>query len=157
MQALRSVSIKNRKGLSKQSAKTCVFSQIIILKSTPIKIQYNTTSSPKTWFLWEWGTKRIGFHCKFVSSIFKLRSSRPEVFRKKDVPEKFAKFTGNHLCQSVLVNQAADLIPTTLLKKNLWRRCFPVNFAKFLSLFYRTPLVAASINCETWNICLNNN
>ena len=32
--------------------------------------------------------------------------------------------------------------PATLLKKRLWRRCFPVNFAKFLrTLFYRTPLV----------------
>ena len=28
-----------------------------------------------------------------------------------------------------------------LLEKRLWRRCFPVNFAKFLrTLFYRTPL-----------------
>ena len=33
----------------------------------------------------------------------------------------------------------------TLLKKRLWHRCFPVNFAKFLRtpFFYRTPLVAA--------------
>ena len=31
------------------------------------------------------------------------------------------------------------------LRKRLWRRCFPVNFAKFLrtSFFNRTPLVAA--------------
>ena len=28
-----------------------------------------------------------------------------------------------------------DLGPVTLLKKRLWHRCFPVNFAKFL----RTP------------------
>ena len=35
----------------------------------------------------------------------------------------------------------------TLLKKSLWQRCFPVNLAKFLRthLFYRTPLVAASM------------
>ena len=35
--------------------------------------------------------------------------------------------------------------PATLLKKKLWHKCFPVNFAKFLrtSFFYRTPLVAA--------------
>ena len=33
----------------------------------------------------------------------------------------------------------------TLLKRRLWHRCFPVNFAKFLRtpFFYRTPLVAA--------------
>ena len=31
-------------------------------------------------------------------------------------------------------------------KKRLRHRCFPVNFAKFLRhLFYRTPLMAASI------------
>ena len=33
------------------------------------------------------------------------------------------------------------LRPAALLKKRLWRRCFPVNFVKFLKhLFYRTPL-----------------
>ena len=39
-----------------------------------------------------------------------------------------------------------DRPPATSLKKRLWHRCFPVNFAKFLrTLFsYRTPLVAAS-------------
>ena len=31
--------------------------------------------------------------------------------------------------------QASGLSPTTLLKKRLWHRCFPVNFVKFL----RTP------------------
>ena len=33
------------------------------------------------------------------------------------------------------------LMPATLLKKRLWHRCFPVNFAKFL----RTPPVAALV------------
>ena len=47
---------------------------------------------------------------------------------RKDVPRNFAKFTGRHFCQS--------LLPVALLKKRLWHRCFPVNFAKFL----RTPL-----------------
>ena len=36
-------------------------------------------------------------------------------------------------------NKVAGLRAVTLLKKGLWNRCFPVNFAKFL----RTPLVAA--------------
>ena len=31
-----------------------------------------------------------------------------------------------------LFNKVADLRPATLLKKGLWGRCFPVNFAKFL-------------------------
>ena len=42
---------------------------------------------------------------------------------KKGVLRNFAKFTGKHLCQRLFLN--------------LWHRCFPVNFAKFL----RTPLL----------------
>ena len=36
-----------------------------------------------------------------------------------------------------LFNKVADLRPAILLKKRFWRRCFPVNFAKFL----RTPFL----------------
>ena len=45
--------------------------------------------------------------CFLVFLLRHFRSSRPEVFCKKGWP-------------------------ATLLKKRLWRRCFPVNFAKFL-------------------------
>ena len=59
----------------------------------------------------------------------------PELFCKKGVLRNFAKLTGKHLCQSVSHRPAA------LLKKRLWHRCFPVNFAQFS----RTPtLVTAS-------------
>ena len=57
------------------------------------------------------------------------------MFCKKGVLRNFAKFTGKHLCQSLFSNKVASLTPATLLKKRLWHRCFPVNFAKFL----RTP------------------
>ena len=60
------------------------------------------------------------------------RSSRPEVFCKKDVLRNFAKFTGKHLCQSLFFNKVAGLRPATLFKKRLWHRCSPVNFVKFL-------------------------
>ena len=63
------------------------------------------------------------------------RSSHPEVFPKKSVLKKFAKFTAKHLCQSLFFNKVAGLRPVTLLKKRLWHRCFLVNFVKFL----RTP------------------
>ena len=59
----------------------------------------------------------------------KYRSSRPEMFCKKGVLRHFAKFNGKHLCQGLFINKVAGL---TLLKKRLWHRCFPVNFAKFL-------------------------
>ena len=60
------------------------------------------------------------------------RNSRSEVFCKKGVLRNFAKSTGKHLCQSLFFNKVAGLRPATLLKKRLWHRCFPVNFAKFL-------------------------
>ena len=45
--------------------------------------------------------------------------------------------------------------PATLLKKRLWHRSFPVNFAKFLRalFFYRTPPVAASETTKQ-GVCL---
>ena len=39
-----------------------------------------------------------------------FRSSRPEVFRKKDVLRNFTKFTGKHLCQVLFSNKAATLL-----------------------------------------------
>ena len=43
--------------------------------------------------------------------------------------------------------------PRRLLKKRLWHKFFPVNFAKFprTPFFYRTPLVAASVYCRKRN------
>ena len=49
-------------------------------------------------------------------------SSCPEVFCKKDVFQKFVKFAGKYLCQSLSFNKVAGL----------WRRCFSLNFTKFL-------------------------
>ena len=54
------------------------------------------------------------------------------VLCKKVFFRNFTKFTGKHLYQSLFFNKVADLRPTTLLKKRLWHRCFPVNFVKFL-------------------------
>ena len=77
------------------------------------------------------------FQCrslKILTKFFSIpifRSSRPEVFCKKDVLTNFATFIGN---------TCARVLPATLLKKKLWHRYFPKNFA----FYYRTPLVAAS-------------
>ena len=59
------------------------------------------------------------------------------MFYKKGVLRNPEKFTGKHPCQSLLFKKVAGLSPATLLKKRLWHRCFPVNFAKFL----RTPFL----------------
>ena len=72
------------------------------------------------------------------------RSSHPELFCPKGMLKKFTKFTGKHLCQNIFLNKIAGR-PATLLNKTLRHRCFPVNFGKLLrTIYYRTPLVAAS-------------
>ena len=69
-------------------------------------------------------------------SVVIYRSSHHGCSIQKGVLRNFTKFTGKHLCQiSVLINLQAS--PATLLKKRLWRKCFPVNFVKFL----RTPFL----------------
>ena len=84
------------------------------------------------------------FHYFKSNGIY--RSSRPEVFCKKSVLRKFAKFTGERLCQSLFFNKVAGR-PATLLKKRLWHSCFIVNFAKFL----RTPFLPEHL----WWLLLN--
>ena len=71
------------------------------------------------------------------SFFYLIQKQPPEVFYKKCALRNFGKFTGKHLCQSLFFNKVTSLRPTTLLKKRLWHRCFPVNFAKFL----RTPFL----------------
>ena len=63
--------------------------------------------------------------------VIKFISSCPEVFRKKVFFENFPKLTRKHQCQSLSFTKVAGLSPLTLLKKRLWHRCFPVDFAKF--------------------------
>ena len=62
----------------------------------------------------------------------KYRSSHLEVFCRKGVLRNFEKFTGKHLCQSLLFIKIAGLRTGTLLKRRFCCRCFSVNFSKFL-------------------------
>ena len=59
------------------------------------------------------------------------------MFYKKGVLRNFAKLIEKRLCQNLFIK---------VLKKKLWHRCFPVNFAKFLKnpFSYRTLLVGVS-------------
>ena len=70
--------------------------------------------------------------CRSLKRRAIFRSSRPEVFFKKDFLRNFAE----QLRWSLFFNKVAGLRPATLLKKRLWRRCFSLNFMKYL----RTPL-----------------
>ena len=73
--------------------------------------------------------------CVFSENIIPVRSSHQRCSVRNDVLRNFTKFRGKHLCQSLFFNKVSGLRPATLLKKRLWHRRFPVNFAKFL----RTP------------------
>ena len=66
--------------------------------------------------------------------IFIVKSSRRRCSLRKDVLRNFAKFTGAHLCQSLFCDKVAGLKPEdcNFMKKEIWHRCFAVNFAKFI-------------------------
>ena len=66
------------------------------------------------------------------------RSGRPEAFCRIGVFKNFAKFAGKHLFHILFLNKVAGLSPATLWKKRIWRRSFPVNFAKFLRTHFFT-------------------
>ena len=81
-----------------------------------------------------WGFLSFYHYCFGVFAV--PRSSRPEVICKKCVLRNFTKF------------KVAGLSPATLLRKRLWHRCFPVNFAKFI----RTPFVTEHLRWLLQNI-----
>ena len=62
------------------------------------------------------------------------RSTHRRCSIKEGVPRNFSKFTGKHLCQSLVFNKVAGSCrhEATLLKKRFWHAYFPVNFEKFL-------------------------
>ena len=88
------------------------------------EICFVSTEVPSVTVLWCWLEVFLTSIMSIINILFYFRSSRPEVLCKKGVLRNLTKFTGKHLCQGL-----------TLFKKSLLRRCFLVNFVKFL----RTP------------------
>ena len=74
----------------------------------------------------------------YVQGAYHIKKQSSRVSCKKDVLKNFTKFPGKDLCVSLFFNKVAVLRPGTLLKKSLWYRCFPVNFAKFLITHFLT-------------------
>ena len=77
---------------------------------------------------------------QFTIYIFTLLNIFSEaVAQRCSVKKMFLEILQNskeNSCDRVFfLNKVAGLGPATLLKKRLWHRCFPMNFAKFL----RTP------------------
>ena len=58
-----------------------------------------------------------------------ITSSHPEIFAKK-VFLKISKKSQKNTLPESLFNKFAGLSLATLLKKRLWHRCFPMDFAK---------------------------
>ena len=81
--------------------------------------------------------KNTEFNNVYPEPCNQKQKQPPEVFCKERCFRNFAKSTGKHLCQSLFFNKVVSLRVATLLKKRPWRRCFPVNFEKFL----RTPIL----------------
>ena len=66
-----------------------------------------------------------------IFSYNKKQKQSPRGVCKKGVLRNFAKSTEKHLRQSLFFSKVAGH-RQLLLKKRLWRKCFSVNFAKFL-------------------------
>ena len=81
-----------------------------------------------------WNLQRQSPEVSYKMMVLKILQNVQ--FCKIDVLKNLAKFTGKHLCQSLLFNKIAALCATSL-KKRFWHRRFPVNFARFL----RTPFL----------------
>ena len=91
------------------------------------------------------------FFEEFHKSCRTARSSHQRCSIIKCIDRNFAEFTGKHLCQSLFFNKIVGLRPATLLKKRLWNRCFPVNFAKLL----RTPFLQMILKQRHWKVYLD--
>ena len=99
------------------------------------------------------------------SLIYNYWSSRSLIFFKIAVLKNFAIFTEKHFSWSLFSIKACNFI-----KKRLQHWCFSMNTARFFrknSLFYETPLVAASATKDShfvvlnfnlflhWNVCIH--
>ena len=104
------------------------FMKIIFNLSIFSAFQYYAVIATEHWSTWNWRgecSKRV---------IHKSQSIRLLVYFQKQPPE----FPTKHRYWFSDVFRGYRMRPATLLKKRLWLRCFPVNFAKFL----RTPFLS---------------
>ena len=81
---------------------------------------------------------------KMLQNRLIFRNSHRSCSIEKGVLKNLVNFTGKHLRVSFFKLQA----PTTLLKKRIWHRCFPVNFVKFS----RTTFSQNTPGHSFWNL-----
>ena len=82
-------------------------------------------------------------HSSFINCLTSSRSSRSEVFCKKDTLRNSRKFTGKHLWQSLFFNKVAG---PNFIKRETLAQVSSCEFSGISknSFSHRTPLVAAS-------------
>ena len=82
-------------------------------------------------------------HSSFIDCFTSSRSSRPEVFCKKDTLRNSRKFTGKHLWQSLFFNKVAG---RNFIKRETLAQVSSCEFSEICknTFSHRTPLVAAS-------------
>ena len=120
---------------------------------TPTQVLYckfcETFQSTSGWLLLCRATVNKSFLTPFITSMSFIELTgkfSEEVVHRCSVKMlllKISQSSKENVCARVFFNETAG-VPTTSLKKRLWHRRFPVNFAKFFknTFFYRTPLVA---------------
>ena len=85
------------------------------------------------------------FHRKIICNfvwIYLGRSSRPEVFCKKDVLRNILKLTGKQLCQGLFFNKVASLCKKRNSGASVYSEYCEISNNR---IFYRTPPVATSV------------
>ena len=99
--------------------------------------------------------KKLFFETESVVRIRKIKQSSGGVLQKR-CSYKFRKIHRKIPVPESLIFVPENLIKFFLLKKRLWYKCFPVNFAKFLrTLFFTGHLwwvllkINVTINCNT--------
>ena len=83
---------------------------------------------------------RQSIYLRIYMLVLYFFGSHWRCFIKRVVLKNFSKFTGKHLCQSLFLLIKLHALPATLLKKRFWRRCFPLNFEKFLRTLFSQNL-----------------
>ena len=84
-------------------------------------------------------------HIISMKESFTDRSSHQSCSMQNSVFRNFTKLTEKRLCQSLFFNKVS-----TLLKKRLWHRCFPMNFEKFLRTPYFTEHLWTTASIQTY-------
>ena len=83
------------------------------------------------------------------------RNSCSDLFFKKGFHKTFSKLQNNTCARACFLIKLQR--PTTLLKKRLWRRCFLVNFEKFLRTPFYSVATTVSIQLNIYSCFENKN